>query len=217
VTDSSRQTSGRPPLTAESIIETAVRIADAEGLDAVSIRRVAAELDARPMSLYDHIESKEALLSAMADEVVKKVLVEPPLPEEWRDAIAKIARLLYGTLIGHPWLVSVFSTHPRFGPSSEKQAAQLAQAMSGLALESAQMWVLVGTVNDYVLGHSLRAVAIAKPEDLEDVIAEAAIEAVPELGSLPDYLRTRDSIERFEAGLKLVLDGVERRILEGGD
>jgi AcrR family transcriptional regulator len=207
----------RRPLESEAIVTTAIRIADAEGLEAVSIRRVAAELDARPMSLYDHIANKEALLSSMADEVVKEVLVEPPLPEAWRDALTVISRLLYRTLVSHPWLVSVFSTQPRFGPSSEKQATQLAQAMSGLSLESADLWILVGTVNDYVLGHSLRAVSIPKPKDLEGVIAEPAIEAVPELASLPDYLQTRDSVERFEAGLKAVLDGVERQILNAGE
>jgi AcrR family transcriptional regulator len=191
----------------------AIRIADAEGVDAVSIRRVAAALEARPMSLYDHIPNKEALLSSMADEVVQEVLVEPPLPDDWREALTEIARLLYRMLVSHPWLVSVSSRHPRFGPNSERQAAQLAEAMSGLSLEPAEMWILIGTVNDYVLGHSLRAVTIAKPEDLGDVVAEPTIEAVPELASLPNYLQTRASLERFEASLQIVLDGIERRVL----
>ncbi len=202
----------RRPLTPEGIISAAIRIADEEGLDAVSIRRIAAEIDARPMSLYDHFASKEMLLSAMADEVVAEVLVDPPLPPEWRRAITEISRRLYGMLVRHPWLISVTSAQPRFGPNSEKQAAQLAEAMSGLSLESAEMWVLVGTVNDYVLGHSLRAATIPKPEALEDVIAEPAIEVIPELESLPDYLRTRASVERFEAGLKAVLDGIEKQL-----
>jgi AcrR family transcriptional regulator len=207
-----RKARGRRPLTAAAIIAAAIRIADAEGLEAVSIRRIAAEIDARPMSLYDHFESKESLLSSMADEVVGEVLVDPPLPDDWREAITRNSRLLYGMLVRHPWLIEVTSRQPRFGPNSEKQAAQLAEAMSGLSLESAEMWVLVGTVNDYVLGHSLRAATVAKPEDLDDVIAELAIEAVPELSSLPDYLRTRASVERFEAGLAAVLDGIEKRL-----
>lgn len=202
----------RPSLTPEAIIAAGIRIADAEGLDAVSIRRIAAEIDARPMSLYDHFSSKGALLSSMGDEVVAECLVDPPLPEHWREAITQMSRQLYGMLLRHPWLVSVTSRHPRFGPNSEKQAAQFAEAMSGLSLEPAEMWVLVGTVNDYVLGHSLRAVTIPNPEDLEDVIAGPAMDAIPELASLPDYLRTRASIERFEAGLQAVLDGVEQRL-----
>lgn len=202
----------RPPLTARGVVSAAIRIADDEGLEAVSIRRIAAEIDARPMSLYDHFASKEMLLAAMADEVVAEVLVDASLPAGWREAMTAIARRLYAMLVRHPWLISVTSRQPRFGPNSEKQAAQLAEAMSGLALESAQMWILVGTVNDYVLGHSLRAVTVPKPEDLADVIAEPAIEAIPELESLPDYLRTRASTDRFEAGLKAVLDGIEQQL-----
>jgi AcrR family transcriptional regulator len=202
----------RRALTPEAILEAAIRIADAEGLEAVSIRRIAAEIDARPMSLYDHFSSKDALLAAMADEIVSEVLVDPPLPDDWREAMTAIMRQLYGMLVRHPWLLAVTSRQPRFGPNSERQAAQLAEAMSGLSLDSAEMWILVGTVNDYVLGHSLRAVSIPEPEELEDVIAEPAIDAIPELASLPDYLRTRDSVERFEAGLAAVLDGIERRL-----
>ncbi len=198
---------------AAEIVAAAIRIADEEGLEAVSIRRLAADLDGRPMSFYDHFESKDELLSAMADQVVSEVLVDGSLPTHWRDAMAKIARLLYATLVRHPWLVSVFTTNPRFGPNSEKQAMQIARAMSGLQLEPAEMWVLAGTVNDYVLGHSLRAVTVARPEDLEGIIAEPAIEAAPELASLPGYLQTRASIERFEAGLKIVLDGIEKHHL----
>jgi AcrR family transcriptional regulator len=202
----------RRALTPGAILEAAIRIADAEGLEAVSIRRIAAEIDARPMSLYDHFSSKDALLAAMADEIVSEVLVDPPLPDDWREAMTAIMRQLYGMLVRHPWLLAVTSRQPRFGPNSERQAAQLAEAMSGLSLDSAEMWILVGTVNDYVLGHSLRAISIPEPEELEDVIAEPAIDAIPELASLPDYLRTRDSVERFEAGLAAVLDGIERRL-----
>jgi len=202
----------RPALTPEAILAAAIRIADEDGLEAVSIRRIASEIDARPMSLYDHFANKEALLAGMADEVVGEVLIDPPLPDGWREALAAISRQLYAMLVRHPWLVFVTSKHPRFGTNSEKQAAQFATAMSGLSLESAEMWVLVGTVNDYVLGHSLRAVTIPKPEALEDVISEPAIEAIPELQSLPGYLRTRASIERFEAGLDAVLDGIERQL-----
>ena len=77
-------------LTPETIVAAAIDIADAEGLDAVSIRRVAAKLDARPMSLYGHISSKDDLLASMADRVTEEMLVRKPLPEDWREAIALV-------------------------------------------------------------------------------------------------------------------------------
>src|SRR5262249_11364297 len=111
----------RRPLTADAITAAAIRIADAEGLEAVSIRRIASEIDARPMSLYAPFPSKGDLLSQMADVVVGEVLIDPPLLEHWRDALAQISRRLYAMLVNHPWLVFVTSRYPRFGPNSEKQ------------------------------------------------------------------------------------------------
>lgn len=204
----------RPRLSAEAIVDAAIRIADAEGLDAVSIRRVAGELDARPMSLYTHISNKGELLGLMGDKVAGEVLLEQTLPDDWRQALTAIARKLYGTLVAHPWLPFIFSQYPRFGPNSTKQAKQLARAVDSLSLESAEIWVLVGALNDYVLGHSLRAVTVAKPSDLKEVIAPSDVVEFPELSTLPDYLRSRASVERFERGLKTILDGIEVAVRE---
>ena len=206
---------GRGVLTPEAIIDAAIRIADAEGLDALSIRRVGAELNARAMSLYHHFDSKADLLGAMANEVVAEVLLEGPVPADWREALSKIARRLYATLVGHPWLVFVLPKRPRFGPNEAKQAEQLALAMASVDLEPAEVWTLVGTVNDYVLGHSLRAALAPKGVDLEEPIRGRDL-VDQELAALPDWLRTRASLERFESGLKIVLNGVERDILEAG-
>lgn len=202
----------RARLSTGAITEAAIRIADAEGIEAVSIRRLAAELGARPMSLYTHIESKDELLGLMGDSVTREVLVEQPLPDDWREALTAIARKLYGTLVAHPWLPVVFGRYPRFGPNSTKQAKQLARAVESLSLESPEIWLLVGTLNDFVLGHSLRAAVLPKPGDIEEVIAPSDVVEFPELSTLPDYLRSRASVERFEKGLRTVLDGIEATV-----
>jgi AcrR family transcriptional regulator len=211
-----RQGQRRPELSAETITRAAIRVADAEGLDAVSIRRVAAELDARPMSLYDHISSKDDLLAMMANEVVAGVLLDEPLPGEWREALGKIARRLYAILVGHPWLVFILPKRRRFGPNDAKQAEQLAQAMASLKLEPAELWTLVGTVNDFVLGHSVRVATAPKGVDLEEEIPGSDPVDTPELAALPDWLRTRSSVERFESGLRILLDGIESQLPDSG-
>jgi AcrR family transcriptional regulator len=207
---------GRQPLTAEALTAAAIAIADADGLEAVSIRRIAADLEARPMSLYNHFDSKDDLLAAMADEVSREILVEPPLPEDWREAVRAISMRLYAAMITHPWLVVLFGRQPTFGPNAMKLAKQMAEAVSTLPLEQAEVWTMLGTVNDYVLGHTLRAVAIVKPEATDDVIPESELSKSPELASLPRWLRSRAEVERFEAGLEVVLDGIERRVLADG-
>lgn len=71
-----------------------------------------------------------------------------------------------------------------------------------------------GIVNDYVIGYSFRTVGTVNPEDMEAAIAARDIVEFPELAALPDNLRTRSSIERFELGLQTVLDGIEQRFLD---
>lgn len=196
------------------IVETAIRLADAEGLDAVSIRRVAAELDARAMSLYDHFASKDELLASMTDHAVGEMLVSKPLPEAWREAVAASARKMYGAFAAHPWLISVFAKRPSPGPNSAKLAKQQARAVTALPLEPGDVWNVLGIVNDYVVGYSFRIGATPNPEDMEAALAASDVVEFPELAALPDNLRTRSSIERFELGLQTVLDGIERQFLD---
>jgi AcrR family transcriptional regulator len=209
------QAKKRQRLSPEAIIEAAIRLADAEGLEAVSIRRVAAELDARAMSLYDHFTSKRELLSSMSDEVVGEMLSSRPLPESWREAVAVSARTMYAAYARHPWAIFVAAEQLGPGPNAIKLAKQMARALAILPLEHGDVWQVQGIVNDYVLGYSFRTVGTVSPEDMEAAIAATDVVEFPELAALPDNLRNRSSIERFDLGLQTVLDGIERRFLDG--
>lgn len=208
------QAKKRQRLSPEAITEAAIRLADAEGLDAVSIRRVAAELDARAMSLYDHFASKRELLASMTDEVVGEMLVSQPLPEVWREAVAVSARTMFAAYARHPWAIFVAAERIGPGPNSIKLAKQMARALANLPLEDGDVWQVQGIVNDYVIGCSFRTVGTVNPEDMEAAIAPTDIVEFPELAALPDNLRNRSSIERFELGLQTVFDGIERRFLD---
>ncbi len=208
------QAKKRRRLSPESITEAAIRLADDDGLEAVSIRRVAAELDARAMSLYDHFASKRDLLASMTDEVVGEMLVSQPLPEPWREGVATSARTMYAAYARHPWAIFVAAERLGPGPNAIKLAKQMARALATLPLEHGDVWQVQGIVNDYVIGYSFRTVGTVNPEDMEAAIAPTDIVEFPELAALPDNLRTRSSIERFELGLQTVLDGIERRFLD---
>jgi AcrR family transcriptional regulator len=196
------------------IVGAAVRLADSEGLEAVSIRRVAAEIDARAMSIYDHFANKQDLLASMVDEGVGEMLASRPLPGDWREAVAVSARNMYAAYARHPWMLFVATERARPGPRGVKLAKQMARALATLPLEHEDVWQVQGIVNDYVIGYSFRTVGTVNPEDMEAAIAISDVVEFPELAALPDNLRTRSSIERFELGLQTVLDGVERRFLD---
>ena len=143
----------------------AMGIADAQGLDSVSIRRVAAELGAPPMSLYGHIGSKQDLLVRMADEVVGEVLLPGPMPEHWRGALGAIATRQCLAFTGHPWIISIFAERLPLGPNAHAATTQAARVMEKLPVEGAEVWGIFGAINDYVLGFSLRSVAGSTAED----------------------------------------------------
>jgi AcrR family transcriptional regulator len=206
----------RPPrggLSTQAIVDTAITIADVDGLDAVSIRRVAAILDVRPMSLYTHIVSKDELLTLMANELIGTLIIEEPLPDDWREALTLIARRSFRMFASHPWLVALFTRRPRPGPNAARQAKQLACAVEGLRLPPEDMWRLLGIVNDYVLGNALRVASTGSARDLVETLSHADRAALPEVDTLARVEETRLDDNGFEIGLQAVLDGVEHRFV----
>ena len=205
---------GRPAagggLTRAAIVATAVAMADAEGLEGVSIRRVAAQLDARPMSLYTHFASKDDLVELMANEAIADLIVAEPLAGDWREALSQIARRSHAAFVAHPWVLDAFGRRMLRGPNALRHAEQLLEAVAPLGLAPQEAWALLGIVDDYALGHALRIVQARRgaPGGLPAVDETAYPRLAAALAAGP---RPRDEAS-FEAGLAAVLDGIERRL-----
>lgn len=204
-------------LSSQAIVAAAMVVADEDGLDAVSIRRVAAMLGVRPMSLYTHIASKEELLDLMTNELVGLMLLDP-LPEGgWRERLSVIARCSHTTFVEHPWALEAFARRPRLGPNSMAFTKQLVRAVSELALEPHDLWSLLGIVNDYVLGHALRVGTRGVARDLDASATTFDLSELPDMAALADFDDARGSVDNFETGLQAVLDGVAARFLPSSD
>lgn len=100
---------GEPGLTRERIVRAAVAVADADGLEALTMRRVATELGVATMALYRHVGSKEELLDLAADTVIGSVPLPADTPPGWRPRLAAIARLQWSLYREHPWLAHTIS------------------------------------------------------------------------------------------------------------
>lgn len=173
-----------------AVVAAAIAVADAEGFAAVSIRRVAAELGVRPMSLYTHIAAKDDLVDLMINEAVAGIVVPEPLPTGWRAALTAISQATFDTFAAHPWVLKALGTTGRRTPNANRHAEQTAAAVAELNLDEPALDMLVGIVDDYVLGHLVR---------------------VRMLGLMPDSIARPDGA--FAIGLEAVLDGVEQRFL----
>ena len=202
-------------LSTQAIVDAAITLADVDGLDAVSIRRVAAVLGVRPMSLYTHIVSKDELFALMADELIGTLLVESPLPDDWREALSVTARRMFRMFVSHPWLLALFTRRPRPGPNAARNAKQTVRAVESLRIPPEDRWRILGIVNDYVLGSALRIATSGVARDLVASLSDEDRAAQPELASMAGAEEARLANEGFEAGLQTVLDGVEHRILIG--
>src|SRR4051794_33014638 len=113
-----RPTESRPSgLSREAIVAAAIAIADEEGLEAVSIRRIATRLETRPMSLYSHIETKGELIDLMMDEVIGETLLPGELPEDWREALRQIAHAMRAAARAHPWSIAPALRRRPLGPN----------------------------------------------------------------------------------------------------
>src|SRR5690349_11760091 len=97
----------------EAIVAAAMKLADAEGLEAVSMRRLAEGLAVATMTLYTYVESKDELIELMRDEVARETLVPEPLPGDWREALRQIAHRTRDAMAAHPWAVSARSSGRR--------------------------------------------------------------------------------------------------------
>jgi AcrR family transcriptional regulator len=202
----------RPKLSREAIVETAIRLADAEGLDAVTIRRIASELGVRPMSLYTHVERKEDLFDLMFDAVSAEILVEGELASDWREAITAVARREREFLLNHPWVIELVGRRrPKVGPTGLRHGEQSLAALTGLGVDLATAGKIVTAVDHYMTGYVVREQTQSAQENVLD---QPYIQELLATGEFPNLQQAAQAgvepSESFEQGLKWLLDGIER-------
>ncbi|WP_067467090.1 TetR/AcrR family transcriptional regulator [Actinomadura macra] len=208
----------RPKLTREAIVETAVKVADAEGLAAVSIRRIAAELGVRAMSLYTHIDAKEELFDLMYDEVAEEVLIEGDMPDDWREALLEIARREREAGLKHPWMFELAGRAPRVGPNGLRHAEQSLAAAARLTDDPKAMLAIITTVDHYMLGFILREQRIRElgenglQQAQSSLLEQSYVQTLMDSGELPNLKPVFEAgifgQEDFDRGLQWLLDGI---------
>lgn len=215
----------RPKLSLEGIVRTAVRLADAEGIDAVSMQRVASELGYTKMSLYRYVSRREELLALMTDSV------HGPAPEVggpqrgWREGLHDWAMALWPVLCDHPWLVRTAVGVRVMGPNELAWTEAALRTLSGTALSGTERLDAIALLAGHVRGiaqQALTPLSEGGPESggsggAEEGTARAMAPVLAARGGdFPETLAAfsdgqgRDSALEF--GLECVLDGLERRI-----
>jgi AcrR family transcriptional regulator len=216
-----RPAADRGPGGAERIVAAAITVADTEGLAALSMRRVAAELGAAPMSLYRHVADKDDLVLQMMNTVFARSQLPDP-PDSWRARLELAARTLWAMFSEHPWLASALSlTRPQALPAALPYTEWVLTALDGHGLDLDTMFTTYLTLINYVRGIAVNLESEAEAEAVSGLNSEEWLDTQePQLrsilapGQFPmfEQLISQEydfSLDRiFEFGLQRLLDGL---------
>ena len=197
----------KPALSLGRIVDAAVRVADAEGLDAVSMSRVAAELGTAPMSLYRHVSAKEELLTLMVDAAWGPVSDVPasdePAPGEgWRAGLSRWAWALRAGARRHPWGVRIPLNGLPIMPNEVAWFENALACMAGTGLSEARKASVIMLLAGYV-----RTLATTEA-DIEAAIRASGLAPAEWMASYPRMLAELADPARFPALARFIAAGV---------
>ena len=211
----------RPPratLTREAIVAAALELLDADGIDGLSLRKLAARLGVGAASLYWHVQDKNELLDLAVDAVIGEVR-PGDAGGSWRDELARTGRELRRVMLLHRWVVPLLLTRPTFGPNAMAALEATVSAISRGGFAGVELFHAYSAVITYVTGEVAQEVSAPATEpapktDALDLVA--SLEQLygreyPVLRTLAPHLLSHEQDPQFEFGLAVVLDGLEAR------
>lgn len=222
----------KPTLAIEQIIAAAVEIADAEGLGAVTMRRLADRVSVGAMTLYTYVPGKAELLDVMLDEVYGETLDSIVSSGNWRERLEAQARRDWELYRRHPWILQISEARSLLGPNEIALYESALESVAGLGLNGREMISVVSLVTSYVRGAAQVAVDAARVGEQTGVSDEQwwderapildeyyEVTRYPTLSSIDlegafdpttngvEY-HLQLAIDSFEFGLQRVLDGI---------
>jgi AcrR family transcriptional regulator len=219
----------QPALSREQIVAEAVRLLDAEGIDALSMRRLGTRLGAAATSIYWHVASKDELVELVVDAVYGELEVpDAGAAAAWREAITGFAHSLRSMILRHPWMATLlpYAGLSHLGPNLMRATDRLAGLTEAAGFSGREAGQAASTVISYVLGVATSEAAwlttLARAGQSEQELVERLYPAAEEAARAYPRLRERYAEDRgldprkvreddFNYGLERVLDGLEPR------
>jgi AcrR family transcriptional regulator len=223
-TQTDPSTAPRTPLTRERILRAAVALADRDGVGALSMRRLARELGVEAMSLYHHVAGKDALLDGMVDLVFGEIEL-PAAGAGWKTAMRRRAVSARVALRRHPWAINLMESRRTPGPANLRHHDAVIGCLRQAGFSVALTARAYSLLDAYIYGFAVQEASLPfdTPEETAEVaqaiMAELSAGTYPHLAELasehvlqPGY----DYGDEYEAGLDLILDGLERAAMAAG-
>ncbi|HEV7707967.1 MAG TPA: TetR/AcrR family transcriptional regulator C-terminal domain-containing protein [Asanoa sp.] len=190
------------PLSREKIAATAIRLADAHGLDGLSLRKIAKELGVGPMRLYDYVLNRSELLDLMVDVVYARIAAADQ-HTQWRATVLAIAHATRAAALDHEWFADLLGGRPHLGPHAlavgEATAAALNQAPAVRGIDELQR--ALGGLNAFIIGAVRREVTERR------TARSTGTDMAAFQTSLGPYLTRMLNTGRYPTVARLVIDG----------
>jgi AcrR family transcriptional regulator len=194
---------GEPTLSREQVVERALELADAEGVEALTMRRLGRELGVEAMALYTHVRSKADLLGALGSRILTELEVDPHEPPDWRGRIESVCRAWAALRERHPHSFAlIYRAHTGVVPVTE----ELMDALLSAGFTGADAWLAYQTLV-FFLDPPLLHWPHASPGEIWRLDSEG-----PHLRELAPYASGFSWDDVWENGLELFLDGLEARL-----
>jgi AcrR family transcriptional regulator len=213
-----RPASGQPlGLSREAIVRKALQVLDEHGMQKLSMRKLAAELGAAPMSLYWHVPTKDALIELCLDAVLGEL--ELPAPDDgWETALRGMMHSMRHLALRHPWWVRNMGEFASVGPNAVRMADSMLAPMRGAGLSLVEASQSVSAVSRFVLGfvvaevnyNSSGRLDVAPPDMTK--LADLYREEYPHYVEMIGEPRLWSLDTQFEFGLDCVIDGIKARV-----
>jgi TetR/AcrR family tetracycline transcriptional repressor len=216
--------SRRRALTRERVVTEALAVIAADGIDALSMRGLAARLGVVPGALYRHVRNKEQLCDLVADAVLAEVDTQPGPAVGWAAQVKTLARRLRAVLEDHPGIAGLLKTRDPLGPHSLALAEAFLAPLQQAGLPGRETALAYSLIYDYTLGFALSDRTTVNERRVQDPATRHQLHAFfrslpadrfPALAALGQHIWASNRDQRFTASLDIMLDGLQAAVPPG--
>lgn len=210
-----RRRGSQPALDLDRIVDAGLRIVDADGVDALSLRRLATDLEVTPMAVYWHLKDKAELLDRMGERVLDSIQIPPPVGD-WRRQLRDVHQAMLRPLLEHPNAVELMVGRARYGRAGITLFERILSILLGAGLTPAQAFDAYQSLYLFQLGFTatIRRSAefrAAQAQGLGYLLSLPA-DRFPSIAAVAPTIGRRSITEQYAVGLDVVIDGVAARM-----
>lgn len=214
---SKTSSASRSPLTKERVLHAAVALADRDGLGALTMRRLGAELGFEAMAIYKHVTNKEEILEGMLELVVGQIEI-PEEGADWKDAMRRRAISAREVLAHHSWAIGLLEAGTATSPTALRYMNAILGNLRSAGFPTEYVAHAFWVLDCYVYGQVIQEVSLPfqtseeSTETTRTTLEQGAMSNYPHLAAMYEHAVTHRYTfdDEFEFGLELILDGLER-------